>query len=193
MAKKSKDISLPVLWVKTILYSVIVLVTLLLVIVAPKDILDEDSTYEIATSMAILEDDNLLLYDYKVYGTEERFNQGMIEDVGQVKEDFRERHEIVAIKIYGERETYQIRDDDILITSPDTPELNIEFYLVKDLTYNDVNLPARTFMTLYQDISVLVNNIYLGILLVVYFSIFTPLTIKITRMIVMLKKIYHKK
>jgi hypothetical protein len=141
--------------------------------------------------MSIAEDENLLLYDYQVYGTEERFNQGLIEDVNEVKNDFKDRNEILAIKIYGEKETIVYHDDYLYMTDLDTPELNIEYYLVKDMEFNDMNVPSRTFIMLFDDIARLVNNVYLGLFIIIAFSIFIPFVIKETRYIVYLLK-YHK-
>ena len=188
MSKRKRELSIAELWVKTIIYGLILLLILILFSLAPKEVLDEDASYELATSMSIIEDDNLLLYDYKVFGTENRFNQGLVDDVNEVKADFKERNEILAVMVYGQRETFVFKDDYIYITNPQTPELNIEFYLVKDLEINEVNLPARTFIKLYDDVSQAANNIYFALLLIVSFSFFTPFGLKFTRLVIKIRK-----
>jgi hypothetical protein len=188
MAKKKIDDDIQVVWVKTIIYGLIILLLITMVFIAPKQVFSDDLGYKLATSMSITQDENLLLYDYQVYGAEERFNEGLIEDVNDVKADFKERNEVLAIKIYGEKETIVFRDDYFYMTDPDTPELNIEYYLVKDMEFNDMNVPSRTFIMLFDDIARLVNNVYLGILMIVFLSIFIPFVIKETRYILYLVK-----
>jgi len=192
MALKKIEEDIEIIWVKTIIYGLAILVLLVLVALAPKQVFSNDLGYRLATSMSIAEDENLLLYDYQVYGTEERFNQGLIEDVSEVKNDFKDRNEILAIKIYGEKETIVYYDDYLYMTDPDTPELNIEYYLVKDMEFNDMNVPSRTFIMLFDDIARLVNNVYLGLFIIIAFSIFTPLTVKLTRRVLYLIGYYKK-
>jgi|SRR6056297_2711774 len=191
MAKKKIDDDIYIVWVKTIIYALAMIVLLSLVIGAPKKVFSDDLAYRLATSMSMTEEDNLLLYDYKVYGTEERFNQGLIEDVEAIKNNFKERNEIVGIKIHGETESIEYKDDYIFITDPDTPELNIEYYLVKDMEFNDMNVPSRTFIMLFEDIARLINNVYLGLFIIIAFSIFTPLAIKVTRRVKYLVNIHR--
>jgi hypothetical protein len=190
MAKMKIDDDIQVVWVKTIIYGLIIILLITMVSLAPKQVFSDDLGYKLATSMSITQDDNLLLYDYQVYGTEERFNEGLIEDINDVKADFKERNEVLAIKIYGEKETIVFHDDYLYMTDPDTPELNIEYYLVKDMEFNEMNVPSRTFIMLFDDIARLVNNVYLGVLMIVFLSIFIPFVIKETRYIVYLLKIH---
>ena len=184
MALKVKDDLVEVLWVKSIVYGLVILLLIVFVILAPKKVFKEETPITVAVSMAITSDDSLLLYDYEVYSTEERFNTGLIDDVNSVKLDFQERNEIVAVKIYGESNEVEIRNDYVFITSPDTPELNIEYYLVQYMEIDGINIPCRTFVSLFKDISKIVNTIYIAIVLIVSMSIFVPTTIKFTRSMV---------
>ena len=193
MTSKNEDKLLEVLWTKSIIYLIITIFLITFVIIAPKKVFRDNMAFFLATSMAITTEDNLMLYDYKVYGSEERFNEGLIEDVEEVKLDFLERNEIVAVKIHGSNNMTDIRDDSVFITSTDTPELNIEYYLVKDMEFNDINLPCRTFIMLFQDISRLINTIYLAIFFVFSISIFIPISIKLARNISYLTKHYKQK
>jgi hypothetical protein len=190
MSKINKNELEQVIWVKTISYAFIILICIIGIIFAPKKVFDKDTPVQLATSMAIIDETNYILYDYEVYSNEKRFDDGLIYDVEQVKLSFQERDEIVAVKIYGEIDKTEVREDYIFITSPDTPELNIEYYLVKDLQVADVNVPTRTFIILFEDISRLVNNIYLVLLTVVSLSILIPMSIKLTRYIMCLSEKY---
>lgn len=183
MSRINENELLEVLWVKAIIYSIILLTIIISIILVPKRVFDNQTPYLLASSMAITSDDNLLLYDYKVYGTDERFEEGLVNDVNTVKLDFMSRSELLAVKVYGNTDLIEIIDDYIFITSPLTPELNIEYYLVKDMAISDINIPCRTFIMLFEDISVLINSLYIALVLIVLFSFFTPISIKTVRII----------
>jgi hypothetical protein len=189
MSLKYKEDNVAVLLAKIITQSVIIILCLLFILLAPKTVFSKDLPFRLATSMAIVSDENLLLYDYKVYSNEDRFNNGLINDLKIVKDKFSGRNEIMAVKIYGETSTLDVRVDYIFITSPDIPELNIEYHLVKDMSFNGINIPNRTFVMLFKDISVIVNTIYLAIFLIVSISFIAPTSIKLTRNIVNYSKV----
>ena len=189
MSLKDKDDNITVLLAKIIANSSIIFLCLLFVILAPKVVFSKDLPYTLATSMAITSDENMLLYDYKVYSTDERFNNGLIQDIEKVKSSFRDRNEVVAVKIYGTTSTLEVKEDYIFMTSPDTPELNIEYYLVKDMSFSGTNIPCRTFIMLFKDISTLINTVYLAIFLIVSISIIAPTSIKLIRNILLFNKV----
>lgn len=188
MKAKYEEELTEVLWVKTIIYSVIILILISILLFTPKKVFDEDMPFQLATSMAITSDDNLLLYDYDVYGTIERFNEGLIVDVEETKLAFKERNEILVVKVPGDIERTEVKDDYIYITSKDVPELNIEYYLVKDMTVNGISIQCRTFIMLFQDISQLTNSIYFALYFVFIISVFTPTATKLTRCIIVILK-----
>jgi hypothetical protein len=175
-----------VIWTKIILYGVFLIVCATIFIFAPKKIIDDDFAFTIATSLAITDESNLLLYDYKVYATEERFINGLQTDVIETINAFHERNEIVAIKIRGEINKIEVKEDYIMIVDLDTPELNIEYYLVKDMRFDDINIPCRTFIMLVKELETTVNHIYLSIFGLILLLIMIPVTIKLTQNIVLL-------
>lgn len=180
---------IPVLVTKVILLGLVILTCLILFIVAPKRIISNDLPFKMATSLAITDESNMLLFDYKVYATEERFNEGMLDDVEEMKLAFRERSEIMAIKIYGENESIQIKDDYVFIVDQDTPELNIEYYLIKDMIFDEMSFPVRTFIILVNDLKPVVNHIYLALISLVTLLILTPTTVKFVKSSIQLKKL----
>jgi hypothetical protein len=186
--EKYKKDDLEVIWTKIAVYSLIILVSLITFILAPKKVFVDDQVYSLATSMAVTSDTNFLLYDYEVYSTVERFEEGLIEDVDVVKQAFKERNEIVAVKIYSDENKIEFREDYIFIYSTQVPELNIEYHLVKDLNVADINIPIRTFIMLFNDLSAVVNNIYFVGLLVLTFVIIGPVSFSLTRNIVIVVK-----
>lgn len=180
---------IPVLVTKVILFGLIIITCLILFIVAPKRIISNDFPFMIATSLAITDESNMLLFDYKVYATEERFNEGMLNDVEKMKLAFRERSEIMAIKIYGENESIQIKDDYVFIVDQDTPELNIEYYLIKDMMFDEMSFPVRTFIILVNDLKPVINHIYLAFISLATLLILTPTTVKFVNSSIQLKKL----
>ena len=181
-----------VIWVKSIFYGFIILLCLFMFILAPKKIFQENDAYELATSMAITNEENLMLYDYDVYSNNERFAQGLIDDVAQTKSSFKDRNEVMAIKIYGVESKTEYKDDYVFIEDPEVPQLNIEYYIVKDIQFDETNLPARTFIMLFNDVGTLANHIYFAILLFVSLLIVFPFSIKLTKVIIHIQK-YNQK
>ena len=170
--------SLEILWVKLVLQLISLAALLITIIILPKTVFDTQTAFSLATSMAVINEDSLLLYDYEVYATEARFNQALIEDFEKVQDSFKERSEIVAIQIYGDIYRINLREDYIFITNQEVPELNIEYYLVRNLEFDGITFPIRTFVILFEDIASLINTIYIVVFIVISLAIFSRLTIK---------------
>ena len=183
---QKKDV-IEVYWTKLTMYGLILLTIVVLFIVVPKNVFDQFAPFRLANSMAMLNEENFMLYDYEVYSTEESFQKGLVDDVAVKLDEFRERNEIVAVRIYGEFEQIIVEEDYILILSPDAYDLNIEYYLVINIYVADVSLPVRTFVMLFKDISTLVNNIYRAVLIILTLSFFTPISINLTRTVIVIR------
>ena len=183
---QKKDV-IEVYWTKLMMYVLILLTIVVLFIVVPKSVFDQFAPFRLANSMAMLTEENFMLYDYEVYSTEEAFQKGLVDDVAVKLDEFRERNEIVAVRIYGESERIIVEEDYILILSPDAYDLNIEYYLVINIYVADVSLPVRTFIMLFKDISILVNNIYRAVLIILTLSFFTPISINLTRTVIVIR------
>lgn len=182
----------PIILTKVILLGVLILTCLVLFIFAPKKIISNDFPFVVATSLAISEETNLLLYDYEVYATYDRFEQGLIDDVSETKATFRERNEIMAIKVYGLSNRIEYKKDYIVIYNQDTPELNIEYYLIKDMMFDEMSFPCRTFIVLINDLKPVVNHIYIGVVLFITLAILAPATIKFIKYTTILERINNK-
>ena len=143
-----------------------------ILLITPKEILEYKDGIELAYSLSSLSTENVLFYDYKVYPTQERFENGLIEDVEIKLQDFKNRNEFMIIKIYGPSDKTYLSGEYLVIESDDVPDLNIEYYLLKDLKLDQITLPNRTFLTFFEDFSRIINRIYLGL-----FIIFVILTL----------------
>jgi hypothetical protein len=180
---KNKDGNLPieVITIKLITLLISLITLIIMVIVLPKTVFDGKTSFRLATSMAVIDDRSLLFYDYQVYATESRFNQALVEDFEKVLDDFKSRSEIVALQIYGDNYRVDFLEDYVLIINPEVPELNIEYYVVRNLEFDGIIIPTRTFIILFEDIASLVNTIYITMFVITSLSIFTRLMIKSTK------------
>ena len=185
--KINKNDSKELLILKAVISSIIILFCIFFFIFAPKRIFEKNDSFEFATSMVLLNDENFLLYDYEVYSNLSRFEQGLIDDIAEVNQAFKERSELMAVKVYGEEDSIEIRSDYVYIVSTETPELNIEYYIIRDLRVADVSMPCRTFIMLFDDLSTLVNNIYLVVLLIITLAFLFPSTIRLTKLVIWIK------
>jgi len=177
-----------VIWTKLGVSILILLTCVTSFFFIPLRVFDSNTPHILATSLAITSEDNMLLYDYKVYSTQARFEMGLVEDVNKVVSTFKERNEVLAVAIFGETQFYETRDDYLLIQSPDVPELNIEYRLVKNLAILETSLPCRTFIMLLQDIIKVINTIYLITLIMCAFLVIAPASIKISKYVIIIAK-----
>lgn len=188
MKTKEENPRIEMLWVKLITRLISLITLLIMAIVLPKTVFNAQTPFRIANSMAVVDENSLLFYDYQVYATEARFNQGLVEDFEEVINSFKSRSEIVAIQVNGDQYSLEYRDDYIFITNPEVPDLNLEYYLVRNLEFDGISLPIRTFIILFNDIASLVNTIYIVTFIIVSLSIFSRLVVKSTTTILEIKK-----
>jgi hypothetical protein len=114
-----------------------------------------------------------------VYSNEDRFELGLQNDVILEKEKFSERSELMLVKIPG-NPSVTFYDDYVLVTSLDVPELNIEYYLVKNIRISDYTVPARTFIMLLSDVIQTINTVYALFLTIVFFILTIPQLLTLT-------------
>ncbi len=193
MTDLGKQESIELLWVRTILYSVVLLLTTVLFIVSPKHIFSKDFPMVIACSLAVIENENLLLYDYKVYASEERYKKALDSDIRDVRDAFLQRGEILIVRTRGPEETLENRNTYFLMTSPNVPELNVEYYLIQHVKFNHMILPARTLVLTLEDIVNLANNIYFMLLILITCCILIPFSLKVTQNALRIKEQKHVK
>lgn len=185
--KLEKPEDIKILWAKAIAFGLAIVTFISCFIIAPKRVFSKDLPYTLATSLALTTEENFLLHSYKVYGSEDRFNDGLISDVAEQKEAFKTRNEILAVKIYGAPKI-EVKEDYLLIQDTGVPDLNIEYYIVQNLIIDETSLPCRTFIMLLQDVFTLINTIYFAVLLFLSLIITLPSSIKLTRIIIQISK-----
>jgi len=188
MKRKENNFPTEILYVKLITLIISLIALIITVILLPKTVFEAQMPFQLATSMAVVDENSLLSYDYQVYATEERFSKGLVEDFENVLDNFKSRSEIVAIQINGDSYKVEFRDDYIFISNPEVPELNIDYYVVRNLEFDGITLPIRTFIILFEDISTLVNTIYIVIFLITSITLFSKLSIKAAINVLEIKK-----
>ena len=99
--------------------------------------------YRLLTPYLGTQEDNLVFFDYYVYGTERRFNEGLEKDIPKAKELLKLNNEGVVIKIEGEDDILS-RGDYLLIRDHNVPEFNIEVYVAKNIFYRNMSIPFPT-------------------------------------------------
>jgi hypothetical protein len=178
--------------VKLTIVSVTLLTTLITFVAIPKTFFPHAANYEMITPMAILDQSNLLLYKYKVYADETRFNIGLTLDVEVERLQFASRNELMVVKIPGEFKI-EFQSAYILMVEPEIPELNIEYYLVKNIKIDTISIPARTGILLLRNIFQTINTIYLVSILIILFLLLVPQSIQISKILFSINQLSAKK
>mgnify|MGYP006873033539 CR=1 FL=1 len=184
--------SKPLEYTRTILFFLGCVLVMTCYCLSPKEIMSEQRLYTSAVSMAEVNNDTLALFDYKVYGTEERMQRGLVLETPGKIEQLRANDDILAVKIPGEPYAVQYFEDHILVTDPEVLELNIEFCVVKNVNFLNSSIPTRTFIKVARDLLSKIGYIYLGIISVLAFLVFTPLWISGTKSLERLISLYRK-
>lgn len=146
-------------------------------LIAPKRIMKNDDLYNTTCSLASTEDENTVFYDYKVYVDERRFDSGLKNDVPVVLEKFKEADDILLVKIPGEEKTTELKDGYWLIKDSTVPELNIEYYVLKNIDFANNSIPSHTFLTLAKNILKKANTILALVVVLVFIFLETILII----------------
>ncbi len=156
------------LWISTILLW-------LLFSAIPKELIAFDTLYGWAVGGAY-EENNLVLYKYQVYATEEKYQKGL-EEIEAVRKKFQEENEILAVKVHGEGTG--VREKYVLFYDTDVPEKNIEYYYVKNIALFGSDIPCKSFLTFAENLAEKINTVYRMILYAFITAISAWKTIKI--------------
>ena len=180
--KTNKD-NLSSLIAKVSAYASLILVAIIGFIIVPKEVINNNQLYTFSVGISSPSMDNAVLYDYKVFGSEKRFEEALIVEVNEKVEEFKVSEDVLMVRIYGVEHTETFKNDYWLVTDPETPELNIEYYVLSNLTFTTMSLPCHTFINLAKQIVSKVNIIYLVIIILVALGIITPFSIGVARAI----------
>lgn len=162
---------------KIIRNAVFAILFLLVFVFGTTVLINGNQAYFIVSLCADTNEDNLILLKYKVYATDEKFEKALDVDVRKEVDYYKEKQEILLVKIYGKEENVYRKPDYVLQTDANCYQLNIEYYLVKNMTIFGNNIPCYTFINYVSD---KLFYVFLGISTVSFlsFTIFLLLFIK---------------
>lgn len=192
-ARKPIESSKPLEYVRVFLFFLGCLLAIVGVILAPKELVSGTQLYSSAVSMAHTEDNYLVLYEYKVYGTEARMQKALETEVPAHIQLFKSNADVLVVKIPGEARKVQTYQDYVCIEDPSVPELNIEFCIAKNVDFFGYSLPTRTFIRLADDLLGKARILYLCLVVLIAFLVLTPCSIFGTKALLRLIKLYQKK
>lgn len=188
MKKSKKQIDfIEILKIKLAASIILIAIAFSTLFVVPTHVFSEDIASDLAMSLAVRSEENMILYSYKVYSTQERFEKGLTEDVADVLKVFKERNEVLAVVIYGQPLSITVDEEFIFVTSPDVPQLNIEYRLVKDLKIENTTLTIRTFIGFLKELFYLINTIFYTLYLMILYLITILALIKTVRFYLMIR------
>lgn len=148
--------------------------------------------FRISVSFVNTEPKNLVLCDYKVFGTENSFNKNLLAYIEEEKNFLKSKDEFTVVKIKGEYSVNR-KADYILISEESVPELNVEIYVAKNFDFNNNSLPLKTVVILLQKIIKIVIYILFTIaFLVCFFSFSKYCVIKKTNRVALGIKNFQK-
>lgn len=131
-----------------------------------------DVAYRMLTPLVETNEDNLVLFDYYVYGTEERFNEAMGKVVLPVKDELKKKGEAVVVKIPGKGERIFYSDYSVVFDES-VPELNIEIHIVKNISLKKISVPFATAERLFEVyLARIAKAVYVFILVLTLFLCF---------------------
>ena len=103
----------------------------------------QEIVYGVLTPFINVDEDKTILYDYLVYGTGRRMDEGYVIDVPEIIDKLKDRGEGIIIKEKGD--SYKkTQYDYIFMRDEDVPELNIEIYIAKNVEFPFGSFPFRT-------------------------------------------------
>lgn len=173
-AKTTPVSTKPLEYVRTCLFFTGCVLAIVGVCVIPKDILTEPQLYSSAVSMAEVSEESMVLFEYKVYGTQERMTKGLETDLPGKIAQFKANDDILAVKVPGESFSYETFAEYILVHSQNVPELNIEYCVVKNVNAFGSSLPTRSFLAVARELLARATVIYLCIACLIAFLLFLP-------------------
>lgn len=132
-----------------------------------------EMVYRLCANHVNTESKNLVLLDYKVFDTENKFNEKALDYAESKVKFLKSKGEFAVVKVKGE---YDIKDKGyyLLITEDDVPNLNVRIYIAKNIDIGNNSLPAVTVSTLLHEILEVV-------VLVIYSIVFLILLLKTAR------------
>ena len=127
-----------------------------------------DAVFRFAVSHVNVNAENLVLYKYKVYGTEKTFNKSAFVFVEEEKNFLKSKNEFIVVKIAGEY-SIEYKTDYILINEKTVPDLNVEIYIAQNIDFGNNSLPCKTVVLLLQRLLNILVFIFYAIMFLIFY------------------------
>ena len=160
--------------------------------IGPKELITKDQTYTFVASVADVENSSILL-DYQVFGSQKRFEEALNTNPTEKLEELKGNGEVLMVKVYGESYVKEFKNGYWYVEDPNAIELNIEYYIVKNLSVANTSLPVHTLYELINDILVKVNKVGTTVVSLVSFVVCLPFAISISKQVYYVIVYFKKK
>lgn len=134
----------------------------------PHNEIIRDAVFRFAVSHVNVNVENLVLYKYQVYGTENSFNKNSGVFIEEEKNLLKSKDEFIVVKTRGEY-AIEYKSDYIFISEETVPDLKVEIYIAKNIDFGNNSLPCKTIIILLQKALKIIILILYGIILLLCF------------------------
>ena len=149
---------------KIITLSILSAAGILGIIFVPKQIITEDFTFHVATTSAVINDTDIVLYKYKVYATQEILESKFEQDTASMVKEFRANNDVLLVMLKGSGQTTN-KTDYVVSYRDSVPDCNVEYYIVKNSKIVNSVIPCRTVITGIKDVGKKIDIVYLVVIL----------------------------
>ena len=187
-----KDKNIITCFTKLVLYLVFICGTIIAAFNIPKELLTKEETYNLVASFSDIESD-IVLMDYKVFGSQKKFEEVLISESKNKVEEFKENGDVLLVKIHGDEYSASFKDSYWYVEDPNILELNIEYYVVKNINVAGTSIPVHTVYQLMNDIICRISEVGLMVIAVLTFLLCLPFAISISKQVFYIINLMKKK
>lgn len=158
----------------------------------PKQIITRDQVYTSCAALGDIENSAVLL-DYQVFGSKKRFLEALETKPLEKLSELKNEGKILMVKVYGGEYKEIFENDYWYVEDPNTIELNIEYYIVGNIVFNNSSIPCHTVYELANELLMEINEIFLIIASIISFGICIPFVVSISKNVYYFVILYKKK
>ena len=103
----------------------------------------KDLVFSLSVRFLDTEENTLVFYKYKAFGTQNSFDKNSIDYIETEKDFLKSKDEFTVVKIRDESRVFYKRDY-VIICDENVPELNVEIYIAKNIKIGAYSLPCKT-------------------------------------------------
>lgn len=131
--------------------------------------------YNFTSGFAKTNENNLILYDYEVYANETKFEKAK-NRISEVVDRLKEKGETVLVRLPSKKNGITRNGDYVIKYDNTAIELNIEYYVVKNMKIFGYDIPCKTFISIFDKtfltVYVMASEIILCIIITIIKNLF---------------------